>query len=369
MNQDAKGANTRRVQQREIAARAGVAPSTVSRVLNASGTISLEVKQRVLTAASELGYRPALLPNLPDEGFPLGVAPRGEPVTPAQPPLRHIGLLADLGIIGQTLDPFHAGIFQGVEQECTRHGVKLSYMVSQGGPGGADDTLAQAREHAVDGVLFLSFDNAATINAVLEQGLPAGLVNTDYPDLPIDSYLPDNMFAAARAVRYLVQQGHRRIAHTTHSRRQTIRRRHQGYKLGLEETGLPYDPTLVFESSTSADVAYPTLRNQFATHARDFTAIFCANDVAAIAAISALSELGLRVPQDISIIGFDDIPPAALLAPPLTTMRVDFAELGARAVRGLLDRAVRPHGPSVRFEQACTLIERATVATLAAPTP
>jgi DNA-binding LacI/PurR family transcriptional regulator len=336
-NKQSLGASaTRRIQQREIANRAGVSISTVSRVLNNVSGISATLRQRVQAVALELGYAQAL--------------------TPAHG-LLHIGLIG--GQQNPSRDPFNADIVSGIEEECRHQGIRLGFalLVNDG-----VDHRPDTRQQPVDGFLLLSVDDQSLVEYLLAQHLPLIAINAEYPDLPVDMFLPANEHGALLATRHLIQHGHRRILHLTHMNRSTIRHRFDGYQIGLREAGIPFDPALVVDVEMIAEEAYPMMQRLLARRTIDFTAIFCANDVTAIGTLRALHEAGLRVPEDISLVGYDDLPMTAFLAPPLTTVRIERKELGARAVRLLVERILQPMLTPIRVELAVRLIERQSVA-------
>lgn len=340
-------ANTkRRVQQREIATRTGVSISTVSRVLNNVGGINDEVRRRVLAAAGELGYW---------EGLPR-----------TQSTLHHLGLFVTALPTPSSLDPFHADLFylKGIEAECRRQSIHLSYTVVEPGPGSSAFVLDKVKHNHIDAALFLAVEDQAFIEAIVATGLQAALINAEQPDLLVDTFLPDNTGGAALAVRHLLQQGHRRILYVTSLTRRTTRRRLEAYWATLEEAGLAPDPALVLELPIDlAGLAEATelMKARLTAGPLDFSAVFCRNDVTTIAMMRALQEVGLRIPHDISIVGYDDIPIAAFTHPPLTTVRVEREELGALAVRRLTARALDPQLTPVRFELATRLIVRQSV--------
>lgn len=330
-----------RVQQREIAQRAGVSISTVSRVLNNNSGIRDELKQRVLAAALELGWG-GLTPQLQS------VLQHVSIVTPASP--------------GSTLDPFNTDVLGGVEVECRRQGIQLNYAVLDHEPEQQSAILAKLEQINVDGLLLLGIDDPALFERILAEKLPAVLINAEHPLLPIDAFLPDNQVGSRIAMQHLIAHGHRHIMHITHHRRSTIRRRHDQYRAVLEEAGVAYDPTLVLDVPLNPETVYTEMQRFLASGPRPFTAIFCANDLAAIGAMRALQDAGYHIPGDVSIIGYDDLPLAAFLSPPLTTIHIERQELGARAVRGLVERAANPSQTPIRVELATRLIERQSVA-------
>lgn len=336
-------ATARRVQQREIAERAGVSVSTVSRVLNNAPGISEPIQQKVLAAAAELGYQ------------------RAEAKRPSR--LQNVSLLTSLPL-APGLDPFHADVLSGVEQACSREGLHLSYATFGGGASSTEITVERLRQNGVDGLLLLSVDELAVIEQARALSVPMVMINVDQRELPLDTFLPDNRLGGLLAVRHLIANGHRRILHITSSQRRTIRRRTEAYQAALAEAGIPYDPGLVIDVSINPETAYEAMRQRLAQGAPDFTAAFCANDLAAMGLMRAAQEAGLRIPQDLSVVGFDDIATAAFLSPPLTTVRIEAAELANLAVRRLIDRATTPDLTPIRVSLACRLVERQSVARL-----
>ena len=337
-----------RGRQREIAARAGVSVSTVSRVLNNVAGISEELQQRVRAAARDLGY----VLN--------GAQPQGQ--------LRSVALVSSLGSFEPRSSPFYMSVVAGIEAECRRLGIDLSYIPFEPSMSGAAFILDKVQQPSGAGLLLLAIDDRSLVEQLLATGLPICLVNAEHPDLRVDTFLPDNWFAPYRAVRYLIEHGHRRILHFTSLSRPTIQRRHQAYRAALEDAGIVYDPALVVTSTTHEPSVYKAMRAFLDSHPRDFTAIFCSTDTTAIGVVHALQEAGLRVPEDVSVVGFDDIPLAALISPPLTTVRIEREELGAIAVRRLIERAAAPELTPIRVELACRLIQRQSVASITGET-
>lgn len=329
-----------RGRQREIAAHAGVSVSTVSRVLNNVSGISEELQQRVRASAQALGYT-------------LSEAPPGR--------LQSITLIGGSGVsVGLGSESFYMGLISGVEAECRRQGIELRYTLTQPGSGSA--ALVRSKLSPGDGLLFLAVDDVELIAQLRDSGGPAALLNTDLPDLEMDTFLPDNWHAPYRAVRYLISCGHRRILHMTTDERATIHRRRQAYRAALEDAGIAYDPDLILVAPGGYAEA---LRSRLA-RGWDFTAIFCSNDNIAIAAVHTLQEAGRRVPEDVSVVGFDDIALATLIDPALTTIRIEREELAGLAVRRLIERAATPTLAPIRVELGCRLIVRQSVAQWAA---
>jgi DNA-binding LacI/PurR family transcriptional regulator len=331
----------RRVSQRDIAERAGVSISTVSRVLsNKPSTISEELIRHVKTVAEELLRHNNMFGN--------------------GAPLQHISLFIGARSMPNTsaVDPFYGDILLGIEGECKRQGFQVSFTTIEPGQENSQFIMEKIKQSRIDGVIFLAVDNREILVEVVEQGLPAVLVNAKHTGLSIDTFLPDYREGATLAVQHLLQKGHKRILHVADLRRWTLRARYEAYRATLEEAGV-FAPELVLQTSPGKEEEI--IRQFFKGNRPDFTAIFCVNDIIALQTIKILRENSLRVPEDFSIIGFDDLPMVNLIDPPLTTVRVERQQLGARAVRGLIDRVALPEIPIETVELACRLVERKSV--------
>lgn len=331
----------KRVYQREIAERAGVSISTVSRVLRNVWGISESVQDRVLAAAAELGYEQE----------------------PQAKQLQSVSLLTSLPM-APALDPFHADVLHGVELACSERGVQLSYATFSNDAPNGDRILSRLRQNPVDGLLLLSLDDPDLMEEIRSMNIPIVMLNVDSPDAKEDTFLPDNYQGACLAMRYLIDNGHRRILHITQLKRRTIQRRTEAYQAVLAEAGIRYDPKLVVEVEINPEETYKVMKQRLAQGDLDCTAVFCANDLSAMGLMRAAQEVGLRIPQDISVIGFDDIASAAFLSPPLTTLRIETGELAALALRRLIDRVAEPNLTPIRVSLACELVERQSVARL-----
>lgn len=331
---------TRRIYQRDIAEHAGVSISTVSRVLSDAAGISESVRQHVLEVAGKLGYEKT------DEG-------KGSQ-------LRNVMLLSNLPL-APFIDPFHADVLNGVEAICSEEGIHLSYASISNGAAIDDKVLARLQRSEVDGVLLLSVDDVALVEQIQRMNIPVVMINVDSPELAVDAFLPDNYQGARLAMRTLLENGHERILHITQTKRRTIQRRTEAYQSALADAGIRYDPRLVIEVEINPEETYMMMGKRLAQAEIDFTAVFCANDLAAMGFMRAAQDAGLRIPEDVSVIGFDDVAAAAFLSPPLTTIRVSTRELASLALRRLIDRAANPDLTPVRVALACALIERRSV--------
>ncbi|MBV9231728.1 MAG: substrate-binding domain-containing protein, partial [Chloroflexi bacterium] len=168
------------------------------------------------------------------------------------------------------------------------------------------------------------------------------------------------------AVRHLIERGHRAILHVTALKRRTLRRRYEAYQAALAEAGIAYDPdlVLVLDEPFTMVSAYERMKALLAEQSPRFTAVFCTNDLSAYGVARALQEANLRIPQDISLIGYDDLPTSEFMSPPLTTVHVESEALGVMAVQRLMERTLTPNLVPIRVELFSRLVERQSVATI-----
>ncbi|MBX5458707.1 MAG: LacI family DNA-binding transcriptional regulator [Thermogemmatispora sp.] len=335
-------ANT--VTLRDIAREAGVSVGTVSRVLNNHGNVTEETRQRVLRAASRLGYFGGVRQGVGEEERP--------PIEGRM--VREIGFLFCSFLPKTTVstNPFWSHILHGVESEARRANVKVTYRAISEIQEDPDRLLTTVYDMRLGGILLVGPAEAVTVRAIQQAGTPLVLVDNYVPQT--DAVLGNNLDGARQAVEYLISLGHRRIAfmggpfvektgqepgqqgqRPPRNRVYTIERRAQGYRLALLEAGLPILPELYEDGGLSMEGGYLACK-RLLERGEQFSAIFCANDEMAVGAMKALREAGLRLPEDISLVGFDDIDMVEHLTPALTTVRVNKEALGAVALRRLL---------------------------------
>ncbi|WP_297165746.1 LacI family DNA-binding transcriptional regulator, partial [Thermogemmatispora sp.] len=327
---------------RDIAREAGVSVGTVSRVLNNHGNVTDETRQRVLRAASRLGYF---------GGGRQGQGQGGEERPFEGRAVREIGFLfcSFLPKTSVPTNPFWSHILHGVESEARRANVKVTYRAISEVQADPDRLLTMIYDMRLGGILLVGPAEAMTVRTIQQTGTPLVLVDNYIPGT--DAVLGNNLDGARLAVEYLISLGHRRIAFmggpfmaeaAEHQGKQpprnrvyTIERRAQGYRLALLEAGLPVLPELYEDGGLSMDGGYLACK-RLLERKEQFSALFCANDEMAVGAMKALREAGLRLPEDVSLVGFDDIDMVEHLTPALTTVRVNKEALGAVALRRLL---------------------------------
>jgi DNA-binding LacI/PurR family transcriptional regulator len=303
----------------DVAARAGVSRTTVSFVLNYRTDIQIsdETRQRVFRAASELGYHP----HAPARQLAGGRS--------------HIlGLVLRQSAEQVAGDATLAETLRGIASAARAAGSRV--MVETLTPDGTYDRLLRS-QHADGLIVSGPRRDDPSLAELVADGFPLVLQGS-MPGLRAPSVDVDNVAGARGAVEHLLSLGHRRIAFVTNAplRYTSARERLQGYREALAAAGVAYDHALVVEGAfdaASGERATATLLAR-----TTFSALFVASDVLVLGAFGALREANRRVPEDVSMVGFDDIPLAAFFDPPLTTVRLPAFELGQAAGRALLDR-------------------------------
>lgn len=297
----------------DVARLAGVSHQTVSRVLNGSPRVRPDTRERVLRAVRQLGYRRNAMAR--------GLVSRRSRV---------------LGVV--TFDTIlfgPASTLLGIERaaRAANYGVSIVTLerVDRASVLSATETLA---DQGVDGVIIIAPQmSAAAALHNLPAGLPAVAVEAGH-DSALPSVAVDQVAGARLAVRHLLGLGHETVWHIAGpSDWFEARDRVEGWRQTLEEAGATVPPVLVGDWSARSGYA----AGEVLAGIPGVTAVFVGNDQMALGLLRALYERGIRVPDDISVVGFDDIPEAEYLLPPLTTVRQDFDEVGRRSMALLLD--------------------------------
>ena len=328
----------RRPTSTDVAALAGVSRTTVSLVLNERDVqISPTTRKRVLDAARQLDYHP----HASAQQLAGGTS-------------RTIGLILRQAPDQVAGDPFLAETLRGLTATAREHGYRVIVETHGAGGNGFGDLV---RSRRIDG-LVVSGPRAgdAELEELAVGGFPVVLQGT-LPGVDISSVDVDSREGARRAVEHLVVLGHRRIACITNAplAYTSARERLEGYEAALRRAGIEPDPTWVEEAAFDAPSGQRAMAALLGR--MDPEAVFVASDIVAVGAITALRQAGRRVPEDVSVVGFDDIPLAAHLDPPLTTIRVPAFELGRAVGRALFERIGAP-GMSARTLLPTELIVR-----------
>ena len=300
-----------------VARRAGVSRATVSRVVNGSTTVAEPIREAVRRAVAELGY----VPNLAARTL---VTQRTDSIALVMPE-EATRVFSD--------DQVFPGIIRGAAQELEAADKQLVLMLA-GSPAGHERVERYTTGRHVDGVLFASLHGADPLPAKLAalgipvvcSGRPLDGANVPYVDV-------DQVAGVTRAVRHLIDSGRRRIATIAGPQDMVAGiERLAGYRETVAAAGLP---EMVAVGDFTRESGAAAMRELLTAHP-DLDAVFAASDLMAHAALRTLREAGRRVPEDVAVIGFDDIETAAYTEPPLTTVRQPIVELGRQGTRLLL---------------------------------
>jgi LacI family transcriptional regulator len=311
---------------REVAKIAKVSIATVSRVVNNSATVKDETKKKVLEAIEETGYQPnAIARSLKvSKTHTIGV------------------------IIPNIANQFVPGVVRGIEDCASEHGYTIMVCNGDGNDQKEKQYLQILYEKRMDGIIFMSHmisDQVA--HKIYSLDIPMVFINTYDPEKKYPRVGIDDTKAAYDAVAYLLQQGHRKIAMIGGFPKDPIasRPRWNGYKKALEQFGVPYDEDLITWGNFSAEEGYRLVHEYYVKKNKIPTAMFCASDTIAIGAMRAWQEIGYRIPEDISVVGFDNISLSPFLMPPLTTVAQPFYHMGESSMRLLLSQI---HGEKIK---------------------
>jgi LacI family transcriptional regulator len=339
----------------DVAGQAGVSPGTVSRVLNNVPTVDSEIKERVLLAVKNLGY--IHIPkrrNIINNNFD-GHSENSSNLSSIVMCVREMETPAPR-------NAYYSHVLHGAETECARHNVNIVYCTLKDNPASITEIQAILQRGQAAGALLVGLNNRALIEKVLHLRLPVVLVNNHTPDLGVDTVVCDFYEGTKLAIGHLAKLGHRDIIFVTGPTEDySVQRRMEGYRIGLIQAGLPYRPELVFKSDMTIPGGEEVADRILKSNLR-YSAICCANDGTAIGLARILNAAGVRVPQDVSITGFDNLDLAALVSPPLTTIYTNIEALGTLAVEHLVRRVQRPDRLYRHTLVGVELIRRASTA-------
>jgi LacI family transcriptional regulator len=304
----------------DVARQAGVSLMTVSRVINEKGDVNPETRQRIQQIIKDLDYHPSAIAR-----------------SLATQQTRTIGL-----VVPDVSNPFFADITRGIEALAYAQGYHVFLCNTEEDPQRELAVIQSLEEKRVDGLILCSSRIEASALADLLNRLPAVvLINRRLEGQNSDEYQTvflDDEASGELATRHLIQSGHRRIGYMAGPASSfSGQGRQKGYLTAMQQAGIEVDPNWIIHCQPTVVGGHQAgllMREQ----CDELTAIFCYNDLVAVGALQACADLNLNVPNDLAIIGHDDIPLAALVSPALTTCRVHRQELGARAVEALFDQ-------------------------------
>ncbi|MEJ2732073.1 MAG: LacI family DNA-binding transcriptional regulator [Anaerolineae bacterium] len=307
----------------EIAKLAGVSRSTVSRVVNEHPNVRAEVRERVWEVIDKTGYQPYAAAR--------SLATRRSHI---------VGVIIPEAVTTLFTDPFFSHLLGSVTQTCNAKRYDLMLSLFNHPAGQKEMYRRVVRSGHLDGVVVAHTRvDDSLIARLLEDKVPFVMVGR-HRDERVHYVDMDNVAAARMAVEHLIRQGHRRVATITGPLDMTSGEdRLVGYRQALEAHRLPMDDDLIVEGDFTEASGMAAARRLLSLSA---TAIFAASDVMAVGALKALREAGARVPQDVALVGFDDVPLAAAVEPALTTVRQPIEQMGSMAADLLLNLLENP---------------------------
>ena len=333
------------VSAKDIALRLGVSTATVSMVLNHKPGISPATRQRVFQAAEEMGY----------EKKELNPTPHAQPI--------QLVIFKSHGeVVGDT--SFFLDLTQ--EMDAAAKGQNFNLMVTYFYQN--QDPQQQLRTIAASGcagIVLLATEMTEDQLAPFEDlGLPMVLLDNTFPSCPVTSVMIDNVYGAMSAVALLAAHGHTEIGHLRSSVEiRNFQERRQGFLAGVERIPVPNaSPAHTISVPPTVAGAYGAMKEYLSHHTLPCTALFADNDIIATSCMRALREYGYRIPEDVSIVGFDDMPMCELFEPPLTSVHVPKAAMSRIAIGQLLQKINDPQHGDMRACVVTSLVERRSVA-------
>lgn len=307
---------------KDVARLAGVSTSTVSHVINSNRFVSDAVRERVENAVKTLNYAPSAVAR--------------------SLKLRQTHTIGML--LTASSNPFYAEVVRGVENSCYERGYSLILCNTAGSEERMNRSLETLLQKRVDGLLVMCTESHLPSAAIFNRYPAIPAVMMDWAPFASDGdIIQDNaLLGGELATQYLIDQGYRRIACISGPLDKTPgRMRLQGYYQALKKNGLPLLPEYVIHSDFEFQGGYDAMTQLLALKTLP-QAVFANNDAMAVGVYNALFQAGLRIPQDIAVIGYDDIELSRYLSPPLTTIRQPKDELGELAIDALLHRLSEP---------------------------
>ena len=332
--------NLRQPSIKDIARLARVSHPTVSRALQNSPLVNAKTAAKIRKIADETGYRASAVAR--------GLVTRRT---------RTIGL-----VVTTVADPFASEVVCGVEQTANDHGYSVFLADSNADPERERKVVQAFAERRVDGIIVTSSRvGALYLPRLAEMMVPIVLVNDQYPGAFVHSVMIRNLEGTRAATRHLIGLAHRRIAYLgDQSGYQSDAERFAGYREALDAAGIPFHSEMVVHGDGKPEAALQAMDKLLAL-AVPPTAVCCYNDMSALGAMRSIWAHGLRVPDDISVIGFDDLFFASYTEPPLTTIRQPMRQMGRLAMESLL-KLMEGEESVIKIEVEAELIVRSSTA-------
>jgi len=329
---------------KEVAKKADVSITTVSRVINKSDKVNEETRVRVQQAMRSLGYQPNRV---------------------AQRLRATKGISKLLGlIIPDIQNQFYSNIVRGIEDVSYGNDYAVILCNSDENPNKERFYLDVLRSESVDGVILPPIHQyGKMVEGMIESGIPLVCVDRKLARESVDTVVVNNRKGAHSAVSHLIDLGHKRIAIISSSPQfSSFQERQAGYEQALQDHDIEIDPALIHQGDPRSSKNAKKLVRSLLESDSPPTALFITNNLMTLGALEAIHELELEIPQDISIIGFDDMPWATAISPPLTVVRQPGYEMGRRAAELFFQRISDPDREPVQVMMETSLVIRQSTA-------
>ncbi len=339
-----------RVGIKQIAKIANVSISTVSHVFNSTAPISREVQDRVLKAAQETGYLDKRLRRTSVSLLSTVLTVASEATLPN----------SDRNFVAWNM-------LNAFRRECRARGIRVIPHIEQGDSIDPQRVLHSVAKHNPHGVAVIQDERDELISALCGLELGTVILSGLDPLMRVDTVAPSNRFGAQLAVRYLMELGHRSIAHITWGRRHVPQQRAFGYSDVHRQMNCSVPEGAIIDAGSYLPETVETFMDDWLRNAPrplPFTAFFCGADNVAVGLLRSLRKSGLHVPDDVSVVGFDDAPFSEMEEPPLTTVHIPMEEIGRVALNLLEKSAITPRSTRIsrRVDLGCALIVRRSTA-------
>lgn len=332
------------ISAKELAQKLNVSAATISMVLNHKNGISPATQEKVLAGAKEYGFDLSKYYLYSEE-------PRN---------ICFIIYKKSGKVVTDT--PFFAELTEGISSACKANNISLNIDYIYG----TDPVVPQLKKLSdknFSSILLLATEmEISDFAPFLSLSCPIMVLDCYYDELPLDTVLINNLQGAYNATCYLAEQGFREIGYLKSSLRiANFEERADGYYKALRHYQISKNSDYVVELAPSMEGAYFDMKEFLSSNVPLAQAYFADNDLIASGAMRAFQEAGIRIPEDVSLIGFDDVPICNFLSPPLTTMRVSKHDLGVLAIEQLLNKPCNPSMPPIKIELSSSLTVRQSV--------
>ncbi len=302
---------------KDVARVSGYSINTVSRALNNKPEIKKETKDKILKVAEELGY----FKNFAAASL------RGQKT-------KTIGV-----VIPDSANPFYSEVLKGIEGEAKKCNYQIILTNTERDYKNERESIFALIKRRIDGLLISPVqERYDDIEELIKLNIPFVILGRHFEEINVDEVYNDEIKGGYIATEYLIKKGHKRILMLNgYLYKSPAKMRFEGYKKALNTYNIPFDPELVVIGDIDFADGYAQIKEVLGSKKR-FDAIFAYNDMLALGAIKALKEHGLKTPDDVAVVGYDDILFASISAPALTTVRIKKGEMGQRAFNLLMER-------------------------------